>query len=383
MISGSSSLSHRTKLCHVIHSGAIGGGPRILSDCVELAERAGFDNMVVCGKDGPLSATLQKRGVKVYTLPWTGKWSFGLSVPMLIRLLRRERVDTTLLYGQFSGFYGAIACRVSGVPAVYEAHFPSFRTDRGIGSRIRNFVAEWVSCRLADETTVVSEADRKEYVRRRLQTPAHLHFVPNGVGVRSAPPEAVDALRQRLLGDGDVLLMAAGRLEEQKGFDVLLRAMPAVLAACPGARLALVGEGPQEALLAASVTALGLSGVVSMYRFQSDFETWLQAADIVAVPSRYEPSGLIAREAMAAGKPVIAADVQGLREAVDAGVNGILVPPDDSVQWADAIVTLAIDRERRAQVGHAAREEAVRRFSLDSMWAGYASVLAAAGQKRR
>jgi glycosyltransferase involved in cell wall biosynthesis len=290
---GSSTRRDRT-ICHVIHAGVTGGGPRVLMDAVQVSGDRGFRNVVVCGADGPLAADLLRADVLTMVLTHTGKWSFALSVPALVRFLRRERIDVVLLYGQFAGFYGAIASRLAGVPAIYEAHFPSFVTDTSLVNRVRNHLVEWMSCRLTGATTVVSDADRREYIRRRLQTPEHLYLVPNGVHLRCAPPDEVWALRLNLLGEGNLLLVAAGRMEHQKGFDVLLSAMPSVMQAHPGVRLALVGEGPCRAELDSLLTKLDLSDIVTIHDFQRPLDPWLQAADAVAVPSRYENGGISA-----------------------------------------------------------------------------------------
>lgn len=362
------------KIVHVIHSGAIGGGPSVLTECVAAARQRGFENSVICGADGPLAAALEQQGVPTRVLRHAGKWSFARSVLPLARVLQADHVDVVLLYGQFAGFYGAMASRLVGVPAIYEAHFPSFVTDAGPISRLRNHLAEWVSCRLARVTTVVSEADRSEYLRRRLQTANRLFLVPNGVRRSGATPEDSQALRVKLLGRGRFLLLAAGRMEHQKGFDVLLKAMPAVVESIPDVRLALIGEGPGRRTLEALIIQLGLSGIVMMYDFQRPLDRWLYAADVVVVPSRYEPGGLVAREAMAAGCPVVASNVQGLAETILHGTTGLLVPPDDPQRLADTLKGLLSDPELRERFGAAARV-AAESFSREAMWAGYEHVI--------
>jgi glycosyltransferase involved in cell wall biosynthesis len=367
-------MARCVRLCHVIHSGAVGGGPKIVKDVVELARDRGFHNIVVCGRDGPLASDLTHMGVETYTWIHTGKWSFGISLLPLARLIKARDVDVVVLYGQFAGFYGSIAGRLAGVAAVYEAHFPSFLTDAGPLSRVRNFLVEWLTCRLSGATTVISEADREEYLRRGLLTPERLYLVPNGVRSPDVDAYQVALLRRSLLGSGDQLLLAAGRMEDQKGFDVLIASLPTVLRRHPGARLALVGEGRRRESLGVQVSELNLTHAVSIYDFQNDLDTWIAAADIVVAPSRYEPGGLVAREAMAAGRPVVASNVQGLADAIDDGKTGLLVPAGDPQRLADALDALLGDPELRDDMGQAARVAAAR-FSRESMWAGYERVI--------
>jgi len=296
-----------------------------------------------------------------------------------VRLFRRYRPDAVLLYGQFAGFYGALASRLTGVPAVYEAHFPSFVTDGGVATRVRNHAVEWATCRLSCVTTTVSRADLQEYLRRGLQYPSRIHLVANGVNVASADPAYVDLLRRQLLGSGDFLVLGPGRLYDQKGFDVLLAAIPRVVEQCPPARLAIVGEGPSRNALESFVDVHRLTHAVRFYDFQRNLGAWMEAADLVVVPSRYEPGGLVAREAMAVGRAVIASDVQGLSEAIEHGRTGYLVHPDDPGALADAIVGLLRDGELRETLGRRARDAAAARFRREAMWEGYEGVLAALG----
>src|SRR5437588_694236 len=106
-----------------------------------------------------------------------------------------------------------------------------------------------------------------------------------GTRSRAAAPVAPRLCRAVVPAVRRHLLLAAGRLEEQKGFDILVRAMTGVLRAFPDTKLALAGEGPGKELLERSVTELNLTGAVSLHPFQNDLAEWIQAADVVVVPS--------------------------------------------------------------------------------------------------
>ena len=124
----------------------------------------------------------------------------------------------------------------------------------------------------------------------------------------------VDTLKQMptvCRSDGPLRIGAFGRFHEQKGFDLLIRAMERV---SPGtAQLQLAGDGPQRAAL--EDAASGFDHIVITDPFACPRE-FLQSVDVVAIPSRWEAFGLVGAEARAAGRPIIAADVDGLRQQI-------------------------------------------------------------------
>ncbi len=156
------------------------------------------------------------------------------------------------------------------------------------------------------------------------------------------------------IGADDAVVVCVGRLSAQKGQDLLVEAWPAIRRASPGAVLVLVGSGPDEgALRAAAGEGVRFVGE------QADVRPWLAAADVVAQPSRYEGMSLGVLEAMAAGRPVVASDAAGMREAIGGsdggGAGGVVVPVGDVDALVAAIVARVTDVELANAEGRRAR----------------------------
>jgi glycogen(starch) synthase len=166
--------------------------------------------------------------------------------------------------------------------------------------------------------------------------PDKIDMVPNGVDpARWAPP---DPAPRR--GEHAPLFVSWGRIQYEKGFQTLVGAMPMVRAAAPGARCVIAGRGSSLADLQHLSRDLGVQDCVDLPGFVPDDEllSLLHRSTAAVIPSLYEPFGIVALEAMAAGAPVVAAASGGLREVIDDGQTGLLFPPGDGRSLANALI---------------------------------------------
>lgn len=198
---------------------------------------------------------------------------------------------------------------------------------------------------------------------------ARTHYVPNFVPDYAAAVPAAD------VPSGRPLLLALGRLHQDKAFDVLIRAMPRL----PAATLLIAGEGPEEARLRRLARGEGVAERVVFSRWRSDVPALLKAADVFVCPSRLEPLGNVVLEAWSAARPVVAAASDGPRELITPGSDGLLVPMEDPAALAGAIASLLEDRARAAQLAAAGRATFEARFAEAPVVACWRTFLAAVG----
>ena len=207
--------------------------------------------------------------------------------------------------------------------------------------------------------------------------PARVALVYNGVdadGIASAAPAALGL-------PADALAIGfAGRLDPQKGADLLPDIWERIHPRLPNAHLVIVGQGSCEKEMRRRMEG---SPRVHWLGFRRDVPAILRALDLLVVPSRTEAFGLAAAEAMAAGVPVVASTAGGLPEVVMDGETGVLVPPEDPAAVAEAVVSLAGDADARRRLGDAGRERVRRHFSLDAVLDGYESLLERTLAERR
>jgi glycosyltransferase involved in cell wall biosynthesis len=197
----------------------------------------------------------------------------------------------------------------------------------------------------------------------------NLEVIPSAVDlVRFRPDVDGSAVRAKLGFEGARVLAFTGRLVPHKGVDVIVRALPKLP---PDVRLLVVGRGPRLSELHALARRLGADERIRFCPDVSDAELpqYLRAADLFVFPSqnRLEGFGLVVAEAMAAGLPVVIADMPGVREVIEPGKQGLLVEPLIQRDLVEKLTSLLDDAPLRHRMALAARARAEEKFGLGTV----------------
>ena len=249
------------------------------------------------------------------------------------------------VYGQLTGALTGIPVRVST-----KHGFNEFRENRGfaLGDRA---IASLAHTHIAISRGLAKYLEEVEGFDGSSFEIVHYGIEPDGVPRAYAP----DVPR----------LLCVGRLIPIKGHIVLLRAFAQARRQVPSLRLDIAGRGPLEPALRALVKELGIQDGVRFLGYVAPIQRAIEDAAAVVVPSMGEGFGMVALEAMERARPVIAAEIGGLGELVEDGVTGYLVPPGEAEPLADAIVAVASDLPRAAELGEAGRRRALEEFLQD------------------
>jgi glycosyltransferase involved in cell wall biosynthesis len=318
----------------------------------EAAVAAGHRVTVACPgpERGPLARWVEAAGATHVALDMArGPALRDVGDLWSIRRLARGR-DVVHLHSSKAAALGRVASLSLGRrrPAVVMTpHYWSWL----VGGRLAPLYRwiEQVLARTGDAIVAVSEREAREG-RAVLGDHAQITLIHNGVDRSRFSPDGVRAPRDA----GAALLVCVGRLSEQKGQDVAIRALARLRDRT--ARLRLVGDesAPGERRrLEVLATSLGVADRIEWRGEVADPAPELRAADVVIAPSRWEGMSLVFLEAMACGAALVVSDVAGSEILVDAGV---IVPPDDPQTLAEAVDALLDDPDRRVRLGEAARE---------------------------
>jgi glycosyltransferase involved in cell wall biosynthesis len=220
-----------------------------------------------------------------------------------------------------------------------------------------------------DALTVLTTHDERDYGALLAGARTRVARIPNPL----APGEAARA------DPSSRTVVAAGRLNRQKGFDLLIDAFAAVARAEPEWRLRIYGSGPERDRLQAQIDRLGLGSRAALMGRSAQLGDALAAASVFALSSRFEGFGMVLVEAMSHGLPVVSFDCpHGPHDILAGGRDGMLVPPEDVAALAAALLELIRDPARRRALGEAALRRS-RDFSVATIGPDFEGLLATLG----
>ena len=356
------------RIAHVLPSFEIGGQERVALD-VARAHRAAGHRVLACtflrGGEGPLAPAFREAGVETRLVPKGPRLDPLLPV-RFAALFAREGIDVVHTHNPLALVYGAPAGRLAGAVVVHTKHGEN-REEQGRRLVLRRAVAS-----LADAFVAVSAATAEAARATRDVAEGKLRVIPNGIDVARFSPGrgARAAVRAELGIPGDAWVVGTvGRIAPGKNQALLVRVLAGSLG--PGARLLVVGDGPDAGALREAAAAAGVARWTHVTGARADVPRLLEALDVFALPSLSEGLPLVVLEAMATALPVVASAVGGLPVVVAEGETGHLVPPGDAAALGARLAALAAEPGRARALGACGREVVVARYSLERMSAAY------------
>ncbi len=289
------------------------------------------------------------RSFPIYNNGGVGRVSGGPRLSGAVReLLRAARFDVVHVHSPLIPVLPLLAIHHATEPVVgtFHTHFHP-----GLAFRLAGRLLQRYLDRL-DAAIAVSRACLAP-LEGRLR--ADFRIVPNGVDVERFGR----GRRLPHLDDGKLNVLWVGRVEPRNGLDRMLAAF-ALARRAIDARLIVLGDGPLLPRYRARVPAELADDVLFAGRIVDERPDWYASAHVYCAPTRIASFGVTLLEAMAAGVPVLASDIDGFREVLHDGSEGELLPPDDAGAWARSLVRLARDPARAAAFGAAGRRTAQR-----------------------
>jgi len=355
----------KIRILHAIRQGKIGGGESHVIDLVENLDDRFYESIVLAFTDGPMISRMKSIGVKTHVIPTETpfditKWGD------VGRLLDQEQIDIVHAHGTRANSNTFFSARRRKIPLVYTVHGWSFHPDQQPLLRWLRVRGERFLVNKADLTVCVSDNNYRD-ATKLFAIPA-AKIVKYGINLRRFNPNMpFNRIREEWgIADHTVLVGYVVRMTLQKDPLTLVKAI-ALIPDELDMKFLFVGDGDLKEAAVGLAEQLGVSHRIIFAGFRTDVPDILHGIDIYCLPSLWEgvPTGTL--EAMAMGNPVVTTSVDGAKEVIVDGRNGILVPPRSPERLAEALTKLGRDRLLREELGQHAFETISGTFNVEKM----------------
>lgn len=346
-----------------------GGAQKLILTFAEASAQATKITVIGLRPKSPdvsFTGELEALGVKVIEMDALGLFNVK-RILQLVRFLRAEKVDAIHTHMIYSNIIGSLAGWLSGVPVVTTLHNEQYTVQRlhRVKMWIEKIFVNLFVARIIAVGQAVLDAHQPRFPAKPMTIVTNVSkFVPQ------ISDSQKKRIREKLVQEPSfTILIAVGRVTPQKAYPDLLAAFSQVYKHFPDTVLLIVGRGDDEKAVRELIADMQLSRNVFMLGFRNDVPELLAASDLYINSSHWEGLPLILLEAMSAGLPVIATRVGDIPKVVIEG-TGLLVPPNDPDQLAQAIISMLNDREKMKEIGEAARSHVIANYS-PQQWANH------------
>ena len=362
-------MTTKIKVLLAIRQGQIGGGESHVLNLVHFLNKDQFEPIVLSFTPGPMVDKLRENGIATYVLD--GKSPVNVHMWKQVKaLLQKEKIDLIHAHGTRANMNIIWAAKQCKIPVIYTVHGWSFHSDQSFLVQTARIIAERKLTQWSHLTITVS--DSNHHTGQQLIKGFQSRVIFNGIDMtrfrRDQPFSDIRASYN--IPDNHTVVVFMARMTLQKDPITMIRAFKYVADRHETITLLMIGQGDLDQEVLDTIEQNGLQKRVIRDGFRLDVADVLHASDIYCLPSHWEgqPIGLI--EAMAMGKAVIATHVDGSKELVQDGVNGLLIDPQQPKQLANAIEQLYTDHELREKVAEQAYHLSRERYDAAYM-AGY------------
>jgi glycosyltransferase involved in cell wall biosynthesis len=360
------------KILLVITGLGVGGAERLVTGLADYFAEVGHEVLLVRFQgDAELRPTdprvhlenLQMRRSPLGVLAAMGRFRH------VVRDFRPDVVNSHLVH---ANILTRLLRLVTPIPRLISSAHNINEGGRGPARMLAYRLTNW----LADISTNVSNEAVEAFEKQRALRSGQMRAIYNGIDTQSFifDEPARHSVRQELGVDASTpLLLAVGRLSEQKDYPNLLQAFAVLEAGSMPPRLVIVGNGPLRDDLVLLAESLGVTNRVTFLGVRHDVPALLSACDLFVLSSAWEGFGLVVAEAMACNRVVVATDCGGVKEVV--GEIGYLAPPRDSAALAAALAfALLMSPEDRLRLGQSGRDRVIANFSLHTTAERYLTI---------
>lgn len=345
------------KIFQVNSYSGLGGGQRVMFDIVQgLKDKFEF---IIIAPSGPFLKKYSQIGWKVEELTALNPFQV---IKQVRNFIKKETPDILHIHGTRAAFWVRLA-------VIWLKNRPKLiYTLHGFHIVRRNFLSRWFLIRIerflnhwTDILVCVSKADRNLVLKYKTILPEKIITIKNGIDIDKFK------VKRELELENSFTLSSIGRLHPPKDFSTILRALKLIISQIKNVKLLIIGDGPLRKSLEREARRLALGDYVKFLGFRKDIPVLISISDLVILSTKWEGLPLVPLEAGAARKPIIASNVEGVRETIIDGETGFLFKFGSARDLADKILKLSRSKELSKKIGDTAYNFVSENFNKERM----------------
>ncbi len=353
------------KIFYLISRLDIGGAEKQL---LNLASNLDKEKYEICvgyfeGK-GELRKEFQRNGIKTKKFRFKGLWDISIWYD-LYQDMKANKYDIVHTHGFKADLWGAITARLSGVPIVIST---VHNQEQYLKNPIIKLLEKWIISSLDDIVIAISDGVKRFLINTSGIPEKKIERIYYGINTSDINIDKDKDIRQEFGIDKETLLVGCiGRLVKQKGHRYLIQAVKKVIEKNPKTKFFIIGRGKLEKNLKNMVKSSNLDSSVIFTGFREDVYSLIDKLDLIVMPSLWEGLGVALLEALALGKPIVAAAVGGIPEVIRDKETGVLVAAKDAEALAKAIIKLLQEPALAKELGKKGSAMISEQFTINRM----------------
>jgi glycosyltransferase involved in cell wall biosynthesis len=345
-----------------------GGGEVWMITTMKEFVKRGYDVTLVCKNDAAIINHATEERIRTIPLNISGDLN-PVTIFKLYNIFRKNSINIVIANTGKD-------LRLSGIASLFQKYIRVIAR-QGIDYPLKNNLRYKIAYNnLADKIVANSEATKNTMLRSApWLNPEKIKVIYNGIDPVVYKAENTKNLRTVFgFAEDDFVIGFVGRLSVQKGVKYTLEAFKSVSEKYSNVRLLICGDGELRSDVEKFISENKMENVIYLAGFRKDIPDIMSTIDVLLTPSLWEGFGIVLIEAMAAGKPCVAANTSSIPEIVEDGVSGYLVPPKESEPIAEALIKLISNPQLGRQMGQAGIEIVAKKFTIEKMIKEYESL---------
>ncbi len=336
----------KSEILHIIQGGK-GGTLEYLKLFLKFIDKSKYNCTIIC--HGEIHEELSKLGYKTFNIEMERSISPIKDLISFIKInkyIRNNKVDLIHAHSSKAGALARFAAKFNKIVCVYNPHGWAFNIKTSDLKRKLYEIFERSLSNFCNKIVMISESEYKSAIEENICNKEKLIIINNGIDI-SKYNTKIDYKFRRQLGfkDNEVLIGMCARLTEQKSPSTFIKIAKMVTDKYDKCKFIIIGDGELREKVENEIKLLKLEKEVLITGWTKNPEKYINIIDIGVLTSKWEGFGLVLAEYMACGKPIVASSIQGIKNVVRDGIDGLLCSPNDEKEFVECIVKLINNKE--------------------------------------